>query len=284
MSTDDAIMERLFNPPRPRLHECLAIVKPGMTGPEAWAALHAAGLIPDRWYESPTRRFVEAPDDNLRVTSGGSEPEQLAPPTPAACVALVSCGVEALDNAEELAVRARAQTVAWKSRLDTAPATASTWVWDIVAIGGLVPPRGPALLPGRAHFALSAAARAVEDKDRALFNATSAAIDEEDRRIAAVVTARTGMRRVPTLTATRWWSLACELDLRVPTEARRDDHGLGATPKSLRGKRFVELTDFVPTLRALALSGFGASTGFDGRCDMWALRPQFAALVAMNCA
>jgi len=89
--------------------------------------------------------------------------------------------------------------------LDTDAAAASAWLWDIVAIGGVVPPRGPALLPLRAHFALS-------------------------------------------------------------------------------GKRFVELTDFVPTLRALALSGFGASTGINGRCDMWALRPQFATLVAMDCA
>lgn len=252
-----------------------------MSGVEAWTALHRAGLVPATWMDGRARLFDPVGDDNLRVAeSGQPAPGPAAsPPTPAACVALASCDPTVVETAERAALRLFGAVDVWRKPNDREHvAPPSLCVWELLPIGGAVRARKIQMVQGLAATALEAASLAVEEHSRGLFQQTSVAIRHDDERIAAAVERSTGLR-VAGAGQLRWWALARELDLVVPRELRRD-HRLGVLPKTVRGKRFVELPDLAPALETVALAGFAA--GLHGAtCTMFAVRPQWAALAAV---
>lgn len=278
--TTESLGRRLFQPARPQLTACLKVVRADMSGADAWSALCGAGIIPASWRDGGARLFEQVPDDNLRVsTNGDADPLPIAqPPSAAACVAFASCDPSSVEEAERAALRLFDTTNAWRARGDRARALRpSHCVWEMLPIGGVVRARRISVVQGRAVVALEAAQLAVELHDRALFEQTAAAALQDDAQIATLVEQRTGLR-IADACRTRWWALARRLDLVVPDQLRRD-HGRGATPKALRGKRFAELPDIAADLDAIALAGFAAS-GYDGACRMFAVRPPWAALAS----
>ncbi len=253
-----------------------------MSGAAAWSALHRAGIIPGSWMDGSSRRFDPVADDNLQVSSS-SEPEPVpagCPPTPAACVAIASCDLAAVESAERAAIRLFDATDGWRLPNDKEKtARPSMCVWDLLPIGGVIRARRIQMVQGRAVVAVEAARLAVEQHDRALFQRTSAAVQQDDTETAALVERNTGLR-IADVWQIRWWTLARDLGLVVPDGLRRD-HGLGKIPKALRGRRFVDLADLAPDLAAVALAGF--ASGIHGAtCRMFAPRPRWATLAALS--
>jgi hypothetical protein len=236
--------------------------------------------VPAAWFESATCTFEDRPDSNVCIARNGEASVPLtSPPSPAACVALASCGVEALDDLERTARQLCELVAPWRSRLETHEGPPTTCEWELAPVGGVIPSRRVPVLPSRARFALSAASRAIEDSDRALFEETESMIRENDAAVAEQVRSRTGLR-IDGFAAVTWWELACARDLRVPREAARRDHGLGASPRSLRDKRFAELPSPVPGIMKILLAGFGCGA-YDRTRMMVAIRPPWAALARL---
>lgn len=278
MNSADELGKRLFQPARPRLRACLDVVRPQMSGREAWETLCRARLVPDTWMEGGRRLFDPVADSNLRVaTDGEPDPAPTAfPPTPAACVAIASCEPEAVESAERAALQVFDASDPWRLPTDKQPAARpSLCVWELLPIGGKVRARRIQMIQGRSVFALEAASLAVELHDRGLFERTRASIEMDDEQVAKSVEEATGLR-IADATRIQWWRLVRELGLVVPNELVRD-HGLGKLPKALRARPFRDLPDFAEALTRVALAGF--ATGIHGSvCHMFAVRPAWATL------